>query len=148
MLYGFVENGRLAFYEVNSFPVPTTGRGPFLLQSGVTGAPMVAGGVLGCPARLALGQDAGQDATSVLPGLPASIQVDPSLALLGIGVFAVWAALVGVGQTCVSCVSCFRKRTNESLPENSLTGWNRSHCAARLVPSLHHQRPLSKQYSD
>lgn len=37
----------LGYYIPNSFPVPTTGRGPFLLQPGVTGGPMMAGGVPG-----------------------------------------------------------------------------------------------------
>lgn len=35
----------LGFYINNSFPLPTTGQGPFLLQPGVTGAPMAAGGI-------------------------------------------------------------------------------------------------------
>lgn len=35
----------LGFYINNTFPLPTTGQGPFLLQPGVQGAPMAAGGV-------------------------------------------------------------------------------------------------------
>ena len=35
----------LGFYIPNSFPLPTTGQGPYLLQPGITGAPSAAGGV-------------------------------------------------------------------------------------------------------
>jgi len=35
----------LGFYIPNSFAVPTTGQGPYLLNPGITGAPMQAGGV-------------------------------------------------------------------------------------------------------
>jgi hypothetical protein len=38
-------NSRLSFYIPNSFPLPTTGRAPFLLQPGVTGRPSYNGGV-------------------------------------------------------------------------------------------------------
>jgi len=40
-------NSRLSFYIPNTFALPTTGRGPFLLQPGVGGRPMQAGGVPG-----------------------------------------------------------------------------------------------------
>lgn len=35
----------MGFYIQNQFPLPTTGQGPFLLQPGIVGAPMQAGGV-------------------------------------------------------------------------------------------------------
>jgi hypothetical protein len=38
-------NSRLSYYVPNSFAVPTYGQGPFLLNPGVAGAPMQAGGV-------------------------------------------------------------------------------------------------------
>lgn len=40
-------NSRLAFYSPNTFPLPTAGRGPFLLQPGMMGRPMANGGVPG-----------------------------------------------------------------------------------------------------
>lgn len=46
----------LGFYLQNSFPVPTTGQGPFLLNAGQTGGPMQAGGV---PTVMALPASAG-----------------------------------------------------------------------------------------
>jgi hypothetical protein len=38
-------NSRLSYYVPNTFFVPTTGQGPFLLNPGVVGSPMQAGGV-------------------------------------------------------------------------------------------------------
>lgn len=38
-------NSRLAYYIPNTFAVPTTGRGPFLLNPGVTGGPRMNGGL-------------------------------------------------------------------------------------------------------
>jgi hypothetical protein len=35
----------LGFYIPNSFAVPTTGQGPYLLQPGITGSPMASGGM-------------------------------------------------------------------------------------------------------
>jgi hypothetical protein len=40
-------NSRLSFYVPNSYPVPTTGRGRFLLQPGITGGPSASGGLAG-----------------------------------------------------------------------------------------------------
>lgn len=39
----------LGFYLPNSFPLPTTGTGPYLLNPGQTGMPSAAGGVPGAP---------------------------------------------------------------------------------------------------
>lgn len=55
----------LGFYIPNSFPSPTTGSGPFLLQPGQTGSPMAAGGVAGSPI-------AAISAPSVAAGAPGS----------------------------------------------------------------------------
>jgi len=38
-------NSRLSYYAPNTFALPTTGQGPFLLNPGVVGMPMQAGGV-------------------------------------------------------------------------------------------------------
>jgi hypothetical protein len=58
----------LSFYIPNTFPVPTTGRGPLLLQPGQNWAqPSQAGGL-------------GDDTT---------IAVDPTLLLVGVGLLAV-----------------------------------------------------------
>ena len=38
-------NSRLSFYTPNTFPVPTTGSGRFLLQPGASGGPSAAGGL-------------------------------------------------------------------------------------------------------
>jgi len=38
-------NSRLSYYVPNTFALPTTGQGPFLLNPGVVGMPMQAGGV-------------------------------------------------------------------------------------------------------
>ena len=40
-------NSRLSFYMPNSYPVPTTGRGRFLLQPGAQGRPSANGGLAG-----------------------------------------------------------------------------------------------------
>jgi len=62
----------LGFYIPNSFPLPTTGQGPFLLQPGITGAPSQAGGV---PSVIALPATATGPATVVNGGAPGATAV-------------------------------------------------------------------------
>ena len=66
-------NSRLSFYTPNTFPVPTTGSGRFLLQPGVQGMPTQSGGL--------------GDATTQVMGLT----VDPTL--LAMGLVALLAAM-------------------------------------------------------
>jgi len=49
----------LGYYVPNSFPLPTTGAGPWLLNPGQSGYPMAAGGVPGSPAAAAIQAAAG-----------------------------------------------------------------------------------------
>lgn len=53
----------LGFYIPNSFAVPTTGQGPYLLNPGITGAPMQAGGVP-TPMPVAIAPGSGQAAAA------------------------------------------------------------------------------------
>lgn len=68
----------MQYYVPNTYAVPTTGRGPFLLQPGVTGGPM-ASGHMGY-----LGQ------TDIL-----GVSVDPTLLALGIGALLLAVYLFG-----------------------------------------------------
>lgn len=75
----------LSFYAPNSFALPTTGQGPFLLNPGVAGAPAASGG-LGFyrRARFAVPTSSlsglGQNETQIL-----GVSVDPTLLALGLG---------------------------------------------------------------
>ena len=81
----------LSFYVPNTFPVPTAGRGPFLLQPGQAWAhPSPAGGL----GRM------GDDATDVA--------IDPTLLLAGVGLFAV-AMLLLSGKKTVKRISGERR---------------------------------------
>lgn len=74
-------NSRLGFYLPNSFPLPTTGRGPFLFQPGVpVGPPMAAGGL-------------GQSDDSM------NLSIDPTLLLAGGGVLLLAFLLWGGKKT-------------------------------------------------
>jgi hypothetical protein len=72
-------NSRLSFYIPNSFPLPTTGRGPFLFQPGVCGRPAYNGGL----GRFRMGDDS----TDVLGD--STLSIDPTL--LGLGLVALAA---------------------------------------------------------
>jgi hypothetical protein len=63
----------MGFYIQNNFPLPTTGSGEFLLQPGVAGAPMQAGGVPAYVALPAAGGSAaaGPSAASIASGTQA-----------------------------------------------------------------------------
>lgn len=76
-------NSRLSFYVPNTFPTPTTGRGPWLLQPGATGLPTAEGG---------MGDD-GDNTTEIL-GAP----VDPTMLGLGIGALLLAVYLFGSGK--------------------------------------------------
>jgi len=91
-------NSRLAFYEQNSFAVPTSGQGPYLLNPGVTGAPAANGGMgfyqrASYPLPTSSMSGMGQTDTQIL-GTP----VDPNLLFLGLGVLALGIFLLG-GRT-------------------------------------------------
>lgn len=45
----------LGYYVQNSFPLPTAGSGPYMLNAGYTGGPLTAGGVMSSPAIMAPG---------------------------------------------------------------------------------------------
>jgi hypothetical protein len=89
-------NSRLSFYEPNAYAVPTAGRGPFLLQPGITGRPM-ANGAMGYYERANFVVP-----THGLSGLGqteiAGLTVDPML--LGLGAIALLGAfyLFGSGR--------------------------------------------------
>lgn len=70
-----------AFYLQNTYPLPTTGRGPFLLQPGVTARPTVTGG-LG-----RLGQ------TEIF-----GMEVDPTMLALGLVALLAAIYLLGSGK--------------------------------------------------
>lgn len=73
-----------AFYLQNTYPLPSTGRGPFLLQPGVNAWPTVNGGM----GRM--GDDAG---TQIL-----GLTVDPTLLIAGVGVLLLAVYLLGSGK--------------------------------------------------
>jgi hypothetical protein len=66
----------LGYYIVNSYPLPTTGRGPFLLQPGANGVPAVSGG---------MGDD-----SQIL-----GVSFDPTLMIAGLGLLMVAMFLTG-----------------------------------------------------
>lgn len=87
----------LAFYVPNTFPVPTAGRGPFLLQPGQAWAqPSPAGGL----GRM------GDDAMDVA--------IDPTLLLAGVGLFAV-AMLLLSGKKTVKRIRTRRRRKQAKI---------------------------------
>lgn len=57
------------FYLQNTFPIPTTGQGPFLLNAGVTGGPMRNGGVPTLGAYMSAPNVAPPDPTSYVSPL-------------------------------------------------------------------------------
>lgn len=78
-------NSRLSFYVPNSYAVPTTGRGPYLLQPGITGRPCANGGLAYYERAQFAVPTTGLGQTEI-----AGLTVDPML--LGLGV----VALLGV----------------------------------------------------
>ena len=68
----------LGFYIPNSFPLPTTGSGPYLLQPGVTGAPSAAGGI---PTVIALPPATAQQ-TAAAGGGPTAAQLSAATAAM------------------------------------------------------------------
>jgi len=83
-------NSRLSFYSPNSFPVPTIGQGPFLLQPGVTAAPSQAGGLGTFNPRARYLTGLGQ--TQIF-----GVEVDPTL--LALGLVALLGAIYLFGGT-------------------------------------------------
>jgi len=99
-------NSRLSFYIPNTFALPTTGRGPFLLQPGVTGRPMQAGGVPGfmTPPIVPLPTPAPQNPQDVINAL-SPYTTDASF------ISTVAPGLAGLG-----CASCSRGLSGVSFP--------------------------------
>jgi len=62
----------LGFYIPNTFAVPTTGQGPFLLNPGVIGAPMQAGGIPGAMTPAIAPAAAGGTAAAAAGGVTAA----------------------------------------------------------------------------